>query len=75
MEFSRQEHWSGFPFSSPGDLAVPVIKPGSPALQADYLQSESPGKTYLLEFVQIHIHWVIDAIQQLYSYQNKLMKH
>ena len=35
MEFSRQEYWSGLPFPSLGDLPDPVIKPGSPALQAD----------------------------------------
>ena len=43
-EFSRQEYWSGLPFSSPEDLPDPGIKPGSPALQADSLPSEPPGK-------------------------------
>ena len=40
MEFSRQEYWGGLPFSSPGDLPDPGIKPRSPALQADALPSE-----------------------------------
>ena len=40
MEFSRQEFWSGLPFSSPGHLPDPGIQPGSPALQADSLPSE-----------------------------------
>ena len=44
MGFSRQEYWSGLSFSSPGDLPDPEIDPGSPALQADYLPSEPPGK-------------------------------
>ena len=44
MGFSRQEYWSGLPFPSPGDLPNPVIKPRSPALQADTLTSEPPGK-------------------------------
>ena len=44
MEFSRQEYWSGLPFSSPGDLPNPGIEPKSPALQADSLPSEPPGK-------------------------------
>ena len=44
MEFSRQEYWSGLPFPSPGDLPSPGIKPWSPILQADALQSEPPGK-------------------------------
>ena len=44
MEFSRQECWNGQPFPSPGDLPDPGIEPGSPALQADSLRSEPPGK-------------------------------
>ena len=44
MEFSRQEYWSGMPFPSPGDLLNPGIELGSPALQADSLPSEPPGK-------------------------------
>ena len=44
MGFSRQEYWSGLPCPPPGDLLDPGIKPGSPALQADSLLSESPGK-------------------------------
>ena len=44
MGFSRQKYWSGLPFPSPGDLPNPGIKPGSPALQADALPSEPPGK-------------------------------
>ena len=41
MEFSRQEHWCVLAFPSPGDLLDPGIEPGSPALQADSLPSES----------------------------------
>ena len=44
MGVSRQEYWSGLPFPSPGDLPNPGIEPGSPALQADTLTSEPPGK-------------------------------
>ena len=44
MGFSRQECWSRLPFPSLGDLPDPGIKPGSPALQADTLPSEPPGK-------------------------------
>ena len=49
MGFSRQEYWSGLLFPSPGDLLDPGIKPGSPALQADALPSEPPGKMYVIE--------------------------
>ena len=44
MGFFRQEYWSGLPFPSPGDLPNPVIELRSPALQADALTSEPPGK-------------------------------
>ena len=44
MGFSRQDCCSGLPFPSPGDLPDPGIEPGSPALQADALPSEPPGK-------------------------------
>ena len=44
MEFSRQENCSGLSFPSPQDLPNPRIEPGSPALQADSLPSELPGK-------------------------------
>ena len=42
MGFSRQKHWSGLPFPSPGHLPDPGIEPGSPAFQADALTSEPP---------------------------------
>ena len=45
--FSRQEYWSGLPFPSPEDLPAPGIEPRSPALQADTLTSESPGKPHI----------------------------
>ena len=41
---SRQENWSGLPFPSPGYLPNPGIESRSPALQADSLHSEPPGK-------------------------------
>ena len=44
MGYSRKEYWSGLPFSSPGDIPDPGIEPWLPALQADFLPSEPPGK-------------------------------
>ena len=44
MRFSRQEYWRGLPCPPPGDLPDPGIKPRSPALHADSLPSEPPGK-------------------------------
>ena len=46
MGFSRQEYWSGLPFSSPEDLPNPGIEPKSPALQADSLPTELPGGSH-----------------------------
>ena len=52
LGFSRQEYWSGVPIPSPGDLPHPGIEPGFPALWADALPSEPPGKpnTYTQNF-------------------------
>ena len=53
----RQEYWSGWPFSSPGDLPHPGIEPGSPALQADSLLSESPvqfSRSVVSDFLRPH---------------------
>ena len=50
MEFSRQEHWSGFPFPSPGDLPHPAIKPTSPvfpALAGRFFNTAPPGDPYI----------------------------
>ena len=44
MIFPRQEYWSGWLLSSPGDLPNPGIEAMSPALQANSLLTEPPGK-------------------------------
>ena len=44
MGFPRQEYWGGLPCPSPGDLLDPEKEPRSPALQADSLPAEPPGK-------------------------------
>ena len=51
MGFSRQEYWSGLSFPSPGDLPDAGIEPKSPALQADALVSEPPGKPKMVKFM------------------------
>ena len=55
MEFSSQEYWNGLLFPSPGDLPNPGVEPGSPALQADSLLSEPPGKSITGE--AYHLLW------------------
>ena len=51
MGSSRQEYWSGSPFTSPEDLPDPGIKPWSPALQAGSLPSEPPEKPLVWEIL------------------------
>ena len=53
MVFSRQGHCSRLPFPSPGVLPELGIEPGSPALSADALPSEPPGKSS----VCVHPKW------------------
>uniref|UniRef100_A0A8C6FPU7 Translationally-controlled tumor protein n=1 Tax=Moschus moschiferus TaxID=68415 RepID=A0A8C6FPU7_MOSMO len=42
----------GLPFPSPGDLPDPGIEPGSPALEADALTSEPPGKPHIKDYMK-----------------------
>ena len=51
MGFSRQECWNGLPFPSPGGLPDTGIEPRSPALQADALPSEPPGKPNVINYI------------------------
>ena len=44
MEFSRQEYWSGFPFSSPGDLPDPEIEPFCLLCLLHWQASSLPGE-------------------------------
>ena len=44
MEFSREEHWSGVPFPSPGDLPNTGIEPRSLELAGRFFTTEPPGK-------------------------------
>ena len=52
MGFSRQEYWSGLPFSFPGALPNPGNDPGSPALQANSLTAEPPGRPWFNSWVR-----------------------
>ena len=49
MGFSKQECWSGLPFTSPGDLPDPGIQLKSPALQADFFTVWASREVILLE--------------------------
>ena len=61
MEFSRQEYWTGLPFSIPEDLPNPGIKPTSPKSPASgggFFTTVPPGKSPLLctSFTNIFSH-------------------
>ena len=52
MGFSRQEYWSGLPFSSPGDLPDPGIEPASlmsPALASGFSSTSTTWKAFSKE--------------------------
>ena len=78
MGFSRQEDWSGLPFPSPGDLPDPGIEPRSPALQADALTSEPPGKPKIvfvvayfyseLKIPYVSLHTVLSSVFYSFLY-------
>ena len=76
MGFSRQEYWSGLPFPSPGDLPNPGIETRSPALQADALPSEPPGKSDILKWKYKYFAsgFVLKSIQQLPIYLKQMHK-
>ena len=51
------------PFCSPEDLPNPGIEPGSPALQADSLPSELPGKSNInVNAMYIAVAWQIQIL-------------
>ena len=50
IEFSSQQHWSGLPFPTPGDLPDPGIEPSflaSPALAGRFFTTVPNGKPAL----------------------------
>ena len=72
MGFSGQEYWSGLPFPSPGDLPNPGMEPRSPALQADTLTAELPGKPqHYIDDTKIQRTWnlIIEKLFKLVTTQ------
>ena len=75
MGFSRQEYWSGLPFPSPGDLPDPGIEPGSPALEAEALTSEPPGKPRKHYFINtVWLDGIIDSVDRSLSKLQETVK-
>ena len=75
LKFYWQENWRGLPFPFPGYLPDPGIDPGSPALQADSLPSQPPGKplNYLvcgillqqLELRPLHVPTIVQLLSHV----------
>ena len=63
MGFSRQEHWSGLPFPSPGDLSNPGIKPPSPAWQADSVPLSHLGSPTTIHTKSLDSHFTLRLVQ------------
>ena len=61
MGFSRQEYWSGAPFSSPVGLPKPGIEPMSSALAGRFFTSEPPGKPELSLRLLIYFSPMVDS--------------
>ena len=83
MGFSRQEYWSGLSFPAPGDLPDPGLETASPALQANSLLTEPPGKPYIYvyslwfglpSFMSLFIHWSINIQPHSCLYCEELFK-
>ena len=60
--FPRQEHWSGLPFSSPGDLLNPGIGPMSLILAGGFFATEPPGKPLYI-YIQCNIILAIKVVK------------
>ena len=59
MGIFRQEHWSGLPFPTPGDLPTnPWMEPASPATPAladRFFATEPPGKSCIRFTKMVHL--------------------
>ena len=63
MRFSRQEYWSGLPFSPLRDLPDPGIEPKSPvslALQENYLLLSHQGSPLGAPHFRLNLHFPND---------------
>ena len=71
MGLSRQEYWSRFPCSPPGDLPDPRIEPASPALAGRFFTTEPPGKSLAPWCVMLYI----KALFNLCHFSNRMSSY
>ena len=67
MGIPRQEHWSGLPCPLLGDLPNPWIEPRSPALQADSLLSEPPGRLLSIPMLSVETVLILPPTSVLFA--------
>ena len=74
MGFPRQECWRGLSFPPPGFRLHPGVEPGVPAMQADSLPTQLPGKpSDLYHASNVHssynfkMHYVTDNINSMWK--------
>ena len=68
MGFSWQEHWSGLPFHSPGNLPSLGTKPVSPALAGEYLPVNHLGSHICLSiYMHVYVYTYIFFIPDKYT--------
>ena len=65
MEFSRQEYWSGFPFTPPGDLPNPGIEPTSPALASRSFTTAPPRKPSV---ITVNCWFILSVLFRIYFF-------
>ena len=71
MGFSRQEHWSGLPCPSSGDLPGPGIEPMSSASAGSFFTTEPPGKPY----AEVHFHQILQTQHRQQQLKSIEFKH
>ena len=75
MEFFKQEHWSGLPFPSPGNLLDPgietvsLVSPETPALAGGFFTTVPSGKSFSKYILRADKNCHMDIV--LYLFINK----
>ena len=69
MGFSRQEHWSGLPLPSPGDLPNdPGIEPASPSLADRFFTTQPLRKPYTHTYTHTHTYLHISLSRDTHTH-------
>ena len=69
LGLSKQEHWSGFSFPSPGDPPNPGIEPVSSALAGRFFTTQPPGKPPRLFLIILFLNfWGVEGLLFLFFF-------